>query len=145
MKYNKVDFSHCSFQFDTLIYESEWPSGRKIEKSKWLKTYKPIHEFSLPYKSQDQLEEMRQWLEIAIHRPYSIWQLVAIGVGLMSSKLRHFLFGHDVNGSSALICTELVAEFYRIFYGYDFKKNNDYVDLADIYKATKEITLTWKH
>lgn len=145
MKFNKVDFSHCSLQFDFMVYESEWPMGRKIERTKWSKNYKVVHEFNLPYKDQEQLEQMYQWLEIAINRPYSLWQIVAIGVGLLSSKLRSFLFGKDVNGSSSLVCTELVAEFYKIFYSYDFKKNNDYVDLADIYKATREITLTWKH
>ena len=74
------------------------------------------------------------------HRSYSLLQLVAIGVGIISPRLRKWLFSKSINGSGSIICTEFVGEFLMHFYGYDFGKPNDFIDLVDIKRACEEIT-----
>ena len=135
-----VPFSHCAIEYETQIFESEWPQGQIVEKPKWLEKYEVVKSFDLPIKSDLQSIEMAKWLNSEYKRPYSITQLFAIFIGTFSVKLRRRMFGSKINGSGSLICTEFVGEFLQKFYSYDFKKPNDFIDLKDILIALESLT-----
>jgi hypothetical protein len=141
MKFSGTKFSHCSIQLDQHIYESEFPIGRVIHFADWLKSYELIEAVPLAVNDIHRLHRMNQWLLAKMHRPYSLTQLVAIGVGILSPRLRSWLFGLSINGEGKIICTEYLAEFFIAFYGVDFDKSNDLIDLVDIYEMSKKIEL----
>lgn len=107
-----------------IVFESVYPKARSIMLDDWLKEYTITETWSIDVKEPLSLFLL---LTSKLHKKYSIFQLIAIFMN------RAFGFVTKVfNGSSELICTELV--YYALDFCFDLSKwdDRDMIGLKDI-------------
>lgn len=136
-----ADYSHCAImvatESDIKIYDAEWPKVRQIEFNKFSLTYRIKLSIALPDESDARINEMHLWLMMQVGKWYSLWQLILILIAKVCKPLQRWLGHQNPNGSHDLICTELLADFMKQFYGVTFDKNDDLIDLNDVLLKAK--------
>lgn len=149
MKVQGTDYSHCAIAITdpnfATVFHSEWPVGYCIDGKRFSKTYKIKHHYSFLV-SDKQAVNMMHWLANQVRKPYSIAQLVLILIYKYFPFTRPVLSKSIINGDSKDICTEFVSSFLVKFFGVDFKKEDDLIDLNDVHSMVKELNreLKWQ-
>lgn len=115
------------------VYESIWPVGRKVKIDSWLKRYRMTDVFTLSISDEQKSAGLGQ-LQTLSKRPYSIFQLLWIGLGIIFKPFDKWSNWHILNAHKAMICTELVAEFLIVQYGVKFPMSPDMVGINDLEK-----------
>jgi hypothetical protein len=138
-----VDYSHAAIMLHnsatnySMIYESKFPKGRAINLMDWLKEYE-IKEVFLIDDNFDVTSKEYYDLISMVRRPYSILQLVLIGLGIICLPFGRISAHAKINGNRAKICTELVATFLSRAYGVILKKSPDMMGLKDTFNLVKD-------
>jgi len=127
-----VPFSHCSILHveSSTVYESVAPESRSEPFDEWLKH----NEIVFAVDCEAPIESI-EWLKTQLGKPYSLRQLVAI----LAKKIVKKLSIQLVNGSKALICSELVAKYLISYFGVQFFKDPDIISLRDIYRVLRRL------
>jgi hypothetical protein len=132
----RVDYSHAAIMLhntatnQSTIYESRFPRGRSIDLIDWLKEYE-IKEVFLIDDNFDVTSEKYYDLISMVRKPYSILQLLLIGLGIICLPFGRISAHAKINGNRAKVCTELVATFLSRAYGVRLKKSPDMMGLRD--------------
>lgn len=142
-KIEGTDFDHVSIvlydNYDgNWVYESVFPTSRKIRMADWLKKFKVIKAYKLEL-TEDQyvifLEEMLAQLE----KPYSLLQCVLIAfyniLGIVNKALNKLKY----NGEKSLICSEFIARPIVAATGYEFDKSLDLVGMDEMEECLNKI------
>jgi hypothetical protein len=131
----KTNFSHVAVMltddYGTWVYESQAPQGRRVTLMEWLKKYKIVDSVLLDEHFKKGTHEY-YYLYRQTQVPYSFFQLVLIGLGILNKALLERNKWLEVNGHKAAICTELVGNFLRVAYGVELGKSADLLGLQDI-------------
>jgi len=143
MSVSKTDFSHCAILVEwkgiSRVYHSDFPSGKSLEYSEWLKTYKVKHKFSAEINSIEERFEIGRWLNKEVIKNYSVLQLILILIYKASPKYRPTISSWIINGDYRDICSEFMASFMVKFFGVRFEKSDDIIDLNDVFEMAKQI------
>ncbi len=149
MKVQGTDFSHCAIAITdpnfATVFHSEWPKGYCVGAIEFSKTYKIKHHYSFSV-SDKMAVNMMHWLANQVRKPYSITQLLLILIYKYASFLRPMLAKVIVNGDAGDICSEYVSSFLVKFFGVDFYKEDDLLDLNDVHSMVKRLNeeLKWQ-
>ena len=111
-----TNFSHVAIEIDGYIYESCFPKSRRIKKNEWLKKYQIIRQYNhnLPYNIETMYIKYME--ENLLGKPYSMGQILAIGLGMLNKSIDSFFKKKDLNNTRYLICTELVCRVLSRMY-----------------------------
>lgn len=141
MKVQGTDFSHCAIAITdpnfATVFHSEWPKGYCVDGKEFSKTYKIKHHYSFLV-SDKMAVNMMHWLANQVRKPFSVSQLFLILIYKKIPFTRSFL-GKNINGDAGDICSEYVSSFLVKFFGIDFEKPDDLLDLNDVYFMVKRL------
>lgn len=138
----KISYSHTAIIIhlgdDIHVYESVWPISRKISYSEWVNTYEVKKSYSFGVDCKDLEREMITWLDSHVNKPYSVMQILMIGLAMISAPFAKVISKSKLNGSAFLICTELVGDFMTKFFNADFKMSTQFLKLSQVEEFIKK-------
>lgn len=125
-----VQYSHCAWIIDGIVYESTIPKGRRMELSEWSKHYAIVYSYDFNISQEQKLEAMAI-LQGFVGKPYSIFQLFVILAELCSSAAKNFIRYMQFNGESKQICTETIAIILNKIFLVTIPEDYDHVSLKE--------------
>lgn len=137
-------FSHCAVEIiehpegDAWIFESVYPKARRVPLGEWLKTYKPVESYSFIIDDPILAQNIKNKLYANLHKPYSVLQLVVIGVGIALKLLEKAINKITLNAKKYSICSEYMAEV-QAEQGAKFDESVDLIDLLDVQAQAKKL------
>ena len=134
-----------NFGGDEWVFESVLPESRVTRLEEWKKEYKTllVYEFVVP----ESLEwSVLQWTESMLYKPYSVFQIILIGITRLFLPLQVLLKGAILNHERALVCTEFLSRFAVKFMSYDQKKTHDQFGVKDAHEMAERLAdkAVWK-
>lgn len=141
MTLDKFPASHVSVVFGyDLVLESVFPKSRAVSREKWSEHYEPVKIITLRLPRTYSNSEVIEIVKDYTNRPYSIWQLVEIGLGLFSRRLDRLIYKKTNDDSRTLICTELVMiVLNRVYKIGDVMKFDSY-SLREVYREALKLS-----
>lgn len=129
-----VDFGHVAVGLETFagntVYEAVMPKTRKLSFAEWTTHYEVVRE--VQWTVPNHLQALvREYLEGIVGIPYSLLQILVIGLTCIFKPLDFVFKAAIINQAKAQICTEVLSRFAEKFMGYKMRKTHDEFGLED--------------
>lgn len=125
--------------YSCFVYESVAPKSRRIEKSDHQKHYMSVKEFNMMELNDDESYIARSVINEMMNIKYGFWQILIIGLGLISKTFARWSGRILWNGKKKVICTELAGRFMEAVFKVDFGEKPDTISLRDVYRECLRI------
>jgi hydrogenase maturation factor len=131
-----TNFSHTAIELletpegESWVFESVYPKSRRLAKKDWIKKYESVESYSFIIDDPKVRYEMRETLYKNLNVPYSIGQIILIGVGLAIKMIEKLINKITLNAKKYMICSEYSSEALFVL-GAQFKDSSDLIDLLD--------------
>lgn len=133
---DKSEASHTAILVEdetgAWIYESVFPTSRKLPLQEWLKIYKPVKTFSFEV-DPSMVDFSYLILDGLVGKYYSIGQLVFILFTNTFGWLDRVFNNKVINHERGLICTEVNSRYFEAMGLWDIEESHDKIGVLDVY------------
>lgn len=138
-----LDYSHTAIivhnERGSFVYESAFPRFKKTPLLEWEEHYEIKEKFNFEISESKTQQDILDFCDDCVGIPYSVFQLVIIGVGILSAPFGKLIGDSYGTGSKYLICTEFVGLFMERFFNVKWDTSPDLLKLRVVREETKRL------